>query len=129
MREYLFHGKRTDNGEWVEGWYVPAGDEGRHCIFLASAPDMGEYVDPKTVGQYIGLKDRRCKRIFEDDILRIVAEIDGVEFVDFGQVIWHENGWCIQIAGCKPERINEHEILPDCEVIGNIHDNPELLEA
>lgn len=128
MREILVRGKRDDNFKWVEGFYESyPGVRGPDRCYI-STHSRRYRVTPKTVGQYIGLKDRRCKRIFEDDILRIVAEIDGVEFVDFGQVIWHENGWCIQIAGYKPERINEHEILPDCEVIGNIHDNPELLE-
>lgn len=121
MREILFRGKRTDNGEWVEGYYVKGST--RHCITMSLANYPRYDVIPETVGQYTGLMDRNGKKIFEGDILRYYEEIEtrsrgketlkGVYKVDY------------DYCGFSPlDCIACHH----CEVIGNIHDNPELLE-
>lgn len=128
MREYLFRGKRKDNGEWVEGSLVAKVDpllETSYYFILAQG--RGEsfvtwhMVDPATVGQFTGLMDKNGKRIFEGDIVRIyktlfVTEWRGAEFV-FG----HINGqpWSYPYFASHAE---------SCEVIGTIHDNPELLK-
>lgn len=106
MREYLFRGKRVDNGEWVEG-------------FLVSPCHIGDWVlcdpiDPETVGQYTGLTDMNGKRIFEGDIVGV----DGKCY----EVLAEEGCWIIVADGWDFLATNNDEI----EVIGNIHDNPEL---
>lgn len=67
MREILFRGKRTDDGEWAYGYYV-AFPNGQHIIVGDSYCNY-VYVQPETVGQYTGMKDATGKRIFEGDIL------------------------------------------------------------
>ena len=125
MRKILFRGKSEDNGEWVYGYYACIGK--RHYILtgklnLIGAVNFEHYlVIPETVGQYTGLKDKNGKKIFEGDILRdddneengVVEFIDGEFYVVFGNVETHG---IYDIACC-------------CYVIGNIHDNPELLEG
>ena len=117
MREIVFRGKRRD-GVWVEGYYFAKPILEKHFIELGEEQWM---VDPSTVGQYTGLTDKNGKRIFEGDIVRIyktlfVTEWRGAEFV-FG----HINGqpWSYPYFASHAE---------SCEVIGTIHDNPELLK-
>lgn len=132
MREILFRGKRIDNGEWVEGGY-------RHekvgeyftAVFIIEPLTSGVWehhrVDPSTVGQYTGLTDKHGKRIFEGDIVRFKWDMDCeychiIEFVD-GEfcatpVLSLENLWSIRICGENKK----------FTVIGNIHDNPELVK-
>ena len=132
MREILFRAKRLDNGEWVEGFFS---DE----TFYGNMPDddrvfiiqkgTGFYypVTPATVGQFTGLLDESGKRIFEGDILR------GEWFPDRNipeqytfVVKWHETGWAVEEKPYPPELLLDEKSLDGCEIIGNIHDNPEL---
>ena len=85
-----------------------------------------EYVDgekvymPYIIEQYTGLKDKNGKEIYEGDILQIDDHILG-DFV----VVWHNFGWKIKRSvGYEPLSVHKSE---DCTVIGNIHENPELL--
>ena len=124
MREYLFRGKRIDNGEWVEG------DLHKNKEFTkAHIHPIGERVKstdviPETVGQYTGLTDKNGKKIFEGDVVKY--RNTEMEFEGVGEVCWNEvlSAWLI----------GEHVALYACtirlyEVIGNIYDNPELLEG
>jgi uncharacterized phage protein (TIGR01671 family) len=140
MREILFHGKRIDNGEWVEGWYIHT--KRHHCIITGCIDDgyvvYGHYandvamyvVDPETVGQFTGLTDKNGKKIFEGDICqiknhRLISEVPFViEWEDFVY-----NGWVWEdLDENKSEDCFTRAVAKICEVIGNIHDNPELLE-
>ena len=124
-REILFRGKRVDNGEWVEGdlaqdtdletAYVGGFNYYTDGDGLQREPFQYE-VDPSTVCQYTGLTDRNGKKIFEGDILKWDEKEWGCPF--FETVTWNYELF----------EIRQHEWKSFCEVIGNIFDNPELLE-
>ena len=138
MREILFRGKRIDNGEWIEGHLIR--HEDRRARICESHTDIFCYekdrsiiqtvaheVDPYTVGQYTGLKDKNGKRIFEGDIVR--ATIERAEGCQSPRT---ENGVVCGAPIFSPfsnELSMSGPIEDYCfEVIGNVHDNPELLE-
>ena len=126
MRDILFRGKRIDNGEWVEGDFVhlPHG-----VVILANGYAN---IDPETVGQYTGLKDKNGVKILEGDVVKKkdVLHHNEVQIKGEKYVIQNESGcwWGIQ----KMTDYKRAEFLSSfccsCEVIGNIHDNPELLK-
>lgn len=131
MRKILFRGKRIGNGEWVYGVPVIAKDDiaDKDIIVMVDNPNeivpmeglaLFEKVDPETVGQYTGLTDKNGKKIFEGDI------IFDPELKENHIVMFDEGGFCteemfLQFYLCFDEM--------EVEVIGNIHDNPELLEV
>ena len=130
-REILFKAKRKDNGEWVEGYMVkyPSGkvEIFKKCVELPDVLLRCE-VDPKTICEYTGLKDKNGKKIWENDILRRDGYWDiRIEF---------ENGVFMVRNTDKVQYINRVVYTPISifdikmyEVIGNIFDNPELLEV
>lgn len=134
MRENMgiYRGKRKDTGEWVEGFYYanPALERRlygeRHWI-TSDENGLSYEVDPATVGQYAGLPDKKGKRIFEGDIVR--ERFHGpASVVEFCLEDVASCGCCIPSfvgSGFKAKGCN----LNICEVIGNIYDNPELLEV
>ena len=148
MREILFRGKRIDNGEWVEGYYYKAKycrTDDELCDYI-TVPHLKEYnepsshyiVNPKTVGQYTGLTDKNGKRIFEGDMIKpFDDEIDKmvVEFRigQFLLCLYGERGYMAEYGWEESGNYGCFEAEPlssygdDIEVIGNIHDNPELL--
>lgn len=121
MREILFKAKRKDNGKWIEGYYQKRYDllgNEEHLIFHADSYNVWEYaeIDPETVCQFTGLCDKNGKKIWENDILRFtqqdetkigVIKYNAPIFTYFGLMRWS---------------------LYKDEVIGNIFDNPELLQ-
>lgn len=123
-REILFRGKRLDNGEWVYGYYLFSGSdfilpEGMFLNNIAS-------VDPSTVGQYTGITDNNGVKIFEGDVVTVIYVGTPGEKKITGPVVYgeHETQFYVNTAffgygiyGMSPE------------VIGNIHDHPELLEG
>ena len=130
MREILFRGKRTDNGEWVEG-YLYITHNGEHEISVyneeVNIERWTHEVDQSTVGQYTGLKDKNGKRIFEGDVAKVLqGKYKDIAYVGF------ENGAFMLYP--KTGNIYERTLWEywyndwDVEVIGNITDNPELLE-
>lgn len=124
---YLFRGKRTDNGEWIYGNYCYAEliDKSGYEDLIIEQPADGETrrVIPETVGQYTGLKDKNSKMIFEGDI--VIYERDE----EVGQIEYHENEAMFVVEFDTWLTDFDHMYGKDLEVIGNIHDNPELLEV
>ena len=135
MREILFRGKRKDNGEWVEGYYARKGvdkDTFKHFICVMTFNVNGNTyssmfyltdieVIPETVGQYTGMTDKNGKKVFEGDIVKVEnVFVRGIFAVEYSGM-----GACF-IVSCGESRY----FLGGCnsEVIGNIHDNPELLK-
>ena len=140
MREILFRGKHIHlfpqnehlNVTWVYGYLCDKN-------YINSPGLNGELlVDPSTVGQYTGLVDKNGRRIFEGDILHIAKIADGLggyyqppfDYPVNVVVKWDLCAWMWETL-CEDKR---YISFPDawyhyeCEVIGNIHDNPELLE-
>lgn len=148
MREILFRGKRIDNGEWVTGSFCMdaleqfnelCGVDGFIRRYDKDSGKMQMYeVDRETVGQFTGLTDKNGKKIFEGDILPIEDEIVAVVIFKDGcfrieeyglSGAWTESGFDEFGGGwgvieCEPI---DWYTIHDMEVIGNIHDNPELL--
>jgi len=129
-REILFRGQRFSglnepySNEWVEGFYYQLGLQ--HYI----RKDIHVWeVDHKTVGQFTGLKDKNGKKIFEGDI--VVPCLTR----QFGSVIFMDGMFCFTVdqfhSELKPLCISismARKANNPYEVIGNIHDNPELLK-
>lgn len=137
MREILFRGKRHDNGNWIYGsLYERVGE--RYIIPLPIITSKSK-VDPESVGQFTGLVDKNGKKIFEGDILTIARKMDGMGTYYVPtlaspvnvEVKWDFCGWMWETL-CEDKRylhFPEAWCHFECEVIGNIHDNPELLEG
>lgn len=154
MREILFRGKRVDNGEWVQGSLFAEGT--RFEIIRCSCNNVGiegVNVIPETIGQYIGLKDKNDKRIFEGDIFKFDDEVwesyytsCGTEYgsfivtnygvigfdkdtahFDFIKYKFNENS--VEADLHRNHDIKFSEFVNLLKIIGNIHDNPELLKG
>lgn len=123
MREILFRGKSKKTNRWAKGELFTL--RGSTTIFQKETDGSITqfYVIPETVGQYTGLTDKNGKKIFEGDIVLFNVDERGVVYYDNEETSFMmEYGNCIvQMGYCFCSR--------DLEVIGNIHDNPELLEV
>ena len=136
MREILFRGKRKDNGEW---WYgLPCrtlNKDGEDVLNIQcwerdeeGVTGIYEPVIPETVGQYTGKMDKNGTKIFEGDV--VYVKIKGYNTIC--KVAWAENVaqfqlWQFNTIPNTPTALNLGNY--DCEVIGNIHDNPELIRS
>ena len=119
MREIKFRGKRLDNGEWIVGLLTL--DVKRHYRIQYDPMCFSVIVDPATVGQYTGLKDKNGREIYEEDILQ-----DEIGFK--GKIIYSMGAFYGDFGeGFELQYFSEglHEA---CILAGNIHDNPELLK-
>ena len=143
MREILFRGKWIDNGEWVYGGYAhiysnPNTDiiiTGRLCVYEdRDEPTIeARNIDPSTIGQYTGLTDKNGEKIFEGDICKF-REWDNGKMCWIGYVHFEHCQFIISGGANEECPSNFHLVLSrfspeNIEVIGNIHDNPELLEV
>lgn len=123
---YLFRAKRKDNGEWTEGFLLKRWDG--LWIFTIDEK-FADLIIPSTICQCTGLKDKNGKLIFENDILSGHIDVEFPEDETRKCVVWHENGWCTNEPGCDYyEELDDFD-SENFEVIGNMIDNPELLEV
>ena len=126
MREILFRGKRVDNGEWIEGVAFPH-DNGRVTMFRQHRMDgslEGKEVILETVGEYTNLTDKNGTKIFEGDIIKVLlsGNPQPIGVVKYG--VTGICGFCVMTErGYSNYVLDKSEYF---EVIGNIHDNPEL---
>ena len=145
---YLYRAKRTDNGEWVEGnlvWSDDAVDDYKAIIIPTTDSNMftrggaiGDLgfenwcrVDPSTICQCTGLKDKNGKLIWENDIVSYwdtySTENGQAEMDCIGKVVWDDETISFQVTNRLSAE--SYEVLDECSVIGNIFDNPKLLES
>lgn len=135
MRTIKFRGKRLDNREWVIGQLVKMWGEWH--ILNSDNVNTAYPVDPATVGQYTGLKDRDGRDVYEGDIFKDSSGVLRTVFQVPGGLAFEENPVAFGYDHRAPvypysplaESQNEAWISQCCEVIGNIHDNPELLKG
>ena len=140
MREILFRAKRVDNGEWVEGYFIKDDTTGQTFIHaqgnsVNESQKIGEEgclrlvafeINPQTLRQYTGLMDENGRKIWENDIL--VEKYKSIIY-HTSKVIWDmkECAWMCASTYGSIYKMNTID-LTGYEKIGNIFDNPELLE-
>lgn len=146
MREILFKAKRIDNGEWVEGYLFDNGFDGEEKKYFVGGLVIEKYngtacdewditgidfceIDPETLCQFTGLCDKNGNKIWENDIYdrkekypEVVKMTNGDWTLDYSYAIERDYGNSYCNLGFY---VNERKCV---EVIGNIFDNPELLQ-
>ena len=125
MREILFRGKDVNNkwhfGNFIKDKYYFSEEI---CYSIYSVGCGEHQVIPETAGQYTGLTDKNGTKIFEGDIVK-VSYTDGFEI---GAICWSNLNF--RFCFNTPEGFSYgFNVSDELEVIGNIHDNPELLEG
>ena len=130
---YLFKAKRLDNGEWVQGYLVYDNRDKLYRIIMeiqystgtCITTDNAPRVDSSTICQCTGLKDKNGKLIWENEIIKCKFGI--------AVAVWDKSEWRIKLVKDNIWRKDLHYwVVEDnqrTEVIGNIFDNPELLES
>ena len=146
MRDIVFRGKRIDNGEWVQSgsmihfndegteklFYIPKRNEKSVCVHDADdnilSIEEGTFykVIPETIGQFTGLTDKNGTKIFEGDIVKI--HYDGAIWGNNREVVFEEGQWFFKDSTTTQKSYIGAWGNSVVEVIGNIHDNPELLK-
>lgn len=134
-RKIKFRGKRLDNGEWVYGHYADyihpdCGIPSPSVIY--PLPDCGNMivaVDPSTVGQFTGLYDRNGKEIYEGDVVEIISYYTSPREKEMSRtraVIMFDETLAYFLGKSKSASFTM-TCASNMEVVGNIHDNPELI--
>ena len=144
MRDIKFRGKRVDNDKWAKGWYL---EDAHGQCFIASTDTnsipisanrvksltgshdiviLGAHeVVPSTVGQFTGLLDKNGKEIYEGDIVRGIWQVNHKDVREGVVNYWEKFG----LYGLNDNSSLVSIVWSGCEVIGNIHENPELLNV
>lgn len=126
MRDIIFRGIGIKSREWVYGAYVPAMDED-DCDSIIDEQGEHHIVFSDTVGQYTGLQDKNGKEIWEGDIVMAETNDEDHPMSELPFVIVFSDGaFCI--AEDEESPWAPIDTFMDMEVIGNIHDNPDLLK-
>ena len=137
MREILFRGKRTDNGEWVYGYFVKMLWE--YSIIPLEDENTVYPVVLETIGQYTGVTDKNGRKIFEGDIVSCPSNVcrplfnyDTARETYIYEVVYQDELTAFVMENKdKQPLVYEYLLLSrtvdKCEVVGNIFDNPELL--
>ena len=155
MREILFRGKKTGFDEWVQG-YIASPCKNTMCILKEEIPFIEWYVDAETVGQYTGLTDKNGTKIFEGDIIEYEHSLSGYLRFELGEdykprrshschwddkhylhykrnyaVEWKEKDarWILRNGSDQHDLRRTSLSMHNGVIIGNIHDNPELLKG
>lgn len=133
-REILFKAKRTDSGEWMKGAYSRFYENSGkllHMIFVNYENEKRSQpvdIDPSTLCQYTGLTDKNDKKIWENDIVLIhsnsIDEEDGYFTVE-----WYGEDAMFKMSGDGLTTDFNSFYGYECEVVGNIFNNPELLKG
>lgn len=130
MREILFRGKDIDSGEWVQGYYTLYAQTRGLLPCILTGTEYGcvlpKFVIPETVGQHTGLTDKNSNKIFEGDVVK-------TKFGRLCHVKWRSTGCFCGIdlipIETKSNAPTEWDLYcsENLEVVGNVHDNPELV--
>ena len=136
---YLYKAKRTDNGEWVQGYLVYDNRDKLYRIIMdiqystgtCITTDNAPRLDSSTICQCTGLKDTDGKLILENDVVAYwdtySTESGYAEADCIGKVVWDDETISFQVTNRLSAE--SYEVLDECSVIGNKFDNPELLEV
>ena len=133
MREILFRGK--EKGQWVYGYYWKFEQNGKEVHVIRDGADnllkFNHICEPESIGQYTGLTDKNGKKIFEGDIISYF----GRDLLN-SEVVFYKNAFMFRFISEYVQKIRQQKYdlifqnVSICgEVIGNIHDNPELVEG
>jgi len=130
MREIKFRAKNVMNGEWVCGDLVHYNHSHTHISIAEKECKQQFFVHPQTIGQFTGLRDKNGKEIYEGDIVRFNQKFLIENILLVGYEYSHRGGFSLCTKEGYYGMFGDAWLEPFyCEVIGNIHDNPEMMEA
>ena len=131
---YLFRAKRLDNGQWVQGFICKKKYKSNKfyisCFHDKDDNEQFFAIDPDTICQCTGLKVKNGNLIWENDVVGFwdtySTENGQAEMDCIGKVVWDDETISFQVTNRLSAE--SYEVIDECSVIGNIFDNPELLE-
>lgn len=126
MLEIEFRGRSTHNGEWHYGWLTYS--KFHDAYEITDGNGVYNFVDPKTVGPYTGLKDKNGKKIFKSDIVKQTMKVNGEIIKRLAKIIFEDGSYWLSYSNSQIFKLSQNTIdIYELEIIGNISDNPELM--